>query len=59
MQPRGASLTLTCPWPSRRMAGLLTPVLRGVDGLTLTAISEAIADLAERARRGRLQQQEL
>lgn len=39
--------------------GLLTPVLRGVDGLSLTAISERIADLAERARRGRLQQQEL
>jgi pyruvate dehydrogenase E2 component (dihydrolipoamide acetyltransferase) len=39
--------------------GLLTPVLRGVDGLTLTAISEQIADLAERARSGRLKQQEL
>jgi pyruvate dehydrogenase E2 component (dihydrolipoamide acetyltransferase) len=39
--------------------GLLTPVLRGVDGLSLTEISGRIADLAERARRGRLQQQEL
>lgn len=39
--------------------GLLTPVLRGVDALSLTAISEQIAELAERARRGRLRQQEL
>lgn len=39
--------------------GLLTPVLRGVEGLSLTAISDRIADLAERARNGRLQQHEL
>ena len=39
--------------------GLLTPVLRGVDALSLTAVSAGIADLADRARRGRLQQQEL
>ncbi|MET4144729.1 pyruvate dehydrogenase complex dihydrolipoamide acetyltransferase long form [Arthrobacter sp. UYCo732] len=39
--------------------GLLTPVLRGVDGLSLTAIGDRISDLAERARHGRLQQREL
>ena len=39
--------------------GLLTPVVRDVDGLGVVALSEAIADLAERARAGRLRQQEL
>jgi pyruvate dehydrogenase E2 component (dihydrolipoamide acetyltransferase) len=39
--------------------GLLTPVLRSVDTLSLSAISAAIADLAERARAGKLRQQEL
>ncbi|TFB87370.1 pyruvate dehydrogenase complex dihydrolipoamide acetyltransferase [Cryobacterium algoricola] len=39
--------------------GLLTPVLRGVEGLTLTNISERVADLAGRARQGKLRQQEL
>ncbi|MES2095065.1 MAG: dihydrolipoamide acetyltransferase family protein [Actinomycetota bacterium] len=39
--------------------GLLTPVLRGVDTLSLSAISTSIADLAERARAGKLRQQEL
>ncbi|MEO5920428.1 MAG: 2-oxo acid dehydrogenase subunit E2, partial [Pseudolysinimonas sp.] len=39
--------------------GLLTPVLRDADSLTLLEISAAVADLAERARSGRLQQYEL
>lgn len=39
--------------------GLLTPVLRGVDSLTLTQVAAGVADLAERARAGRLQQREL
>jgi pyruvate dehydrogenase E2 component (dihydrolipoamide acetyltransferase) len=39
--------------------GLLTPVLRGVDRLTLVEVSETVAELAERARAGRLQQHEL
>ncbi len=39
--------------------GLLTPVLRDVDSLTLLEISASVADLAERARSGRLQQHEL
>ncbi|TFB92965.1 MULTISPECIES: 2-oxo acid dehydrogenase subunit E2 [unclassified Cryobacterium] len=39
--------------------GLLTPVLRGVEGLTLTSISERVADLAGRARKGKLRQEEL
>ncbi|MCU1402357.1 MAG: pyruvate dehydrogenase complex dihydrolipoamide acetyltransferase [Microbacteriaceae bacterium] len=39
--------------------GLLTPVLRGVDSMSLSSVSAAIADLAERARAGRLKQQEL
>jgi pyruvate dehydrogenase E2 component (dihydrolipoamide acetyltransferase) len=39
--------------------GLVTPVVRGVDGLALTRLSAVVADLAERARAGRLQQQEL
>jgi pyruvate dehydrogenase E2 component (dihydrolipoamide acetyltransferase) len=39
--------------------GLLTPVLRGVESMTLSEISVAISGLAERARAGRLQQQEL
>jgi pyruvate dehydrogenase E2 component (dihydrolipoamide acetyltransferase) len=39
--------------------GLLTPVLRGVEKLSLTSISEQIADLAGRARAGKLKQNEL
>lgn len=39
--------------------GLLTPVLRGVEKLTLSSISAAIAALAGRAREGRLRQSEL
>ena len=39
--------------------GLLTPVARGVDGLSLGRLSATVAELAERARAGRLQQHEL
>jgi pyruvate dehydrogenase E2 component (dihydrolipoamide acetyltransferase) len=39
--------------------GLLTPVVRGVDTLPLSALSARVADLAQRARAGRLQQHEL
>jgi pyruvate dehydrogenase E2 component (dihydrolipoamide acetyltransferase) len=39
--------------------GLLTPVLRGVDRLTLVEVSDTVAELASRAREGRLQQHEL
>jgi pyruvate dehydrogenase E2 component (dihydrolipoamide acetyltransferase) len=39
--------------------GLLTPVLRGVGGLPLSAISAQTADLAARARTGKIKQQEL
>ncbi|NLF06124.1 MAG: pyruvate dehydrogenase complex dihydrolipoamide acetyltransferase [Actinomycetales bacterium] len=39
--------------------GLLTPVVRGVDRLTVTEVSAAVADLAGRAREGRLRQDEL
>lgn len=39
--------------------GLLTPVVRGVDRLTVTEVSAAVADLATRAREGRLRQDEL
>jgi pyruvate dehydrogenase E2 component (dihydrolipoamide acetyltransferase) len=39
--------------------GLLTPVLRGVEALTLTQVGGAIAELAGRARAGRLRQDEL
>ncbi|MBO4253155.1 2-oxo acid dehydrogenase subunit E2 [Streptomyces griseorubiginosus] len=39
--------------------GLLTPVVRGVHTLTVTELSARLADLAERARAGRLQQHEL
>ncbi|HET8927498.1 MAG TPA: dihydrolipoamide acetyltransferase family protein [Microbacterium sp.] len=39
--------------------GLLTPVVQDADRLGIVALSEAIADLAERARSGRLRQQEL
>lgn len=39
--------------------GLLAPVLRGVDTPSPSAISASIADLAERARGGRLRQLEL
>jgi pyruvate dehydrogenase E2 component (dihydrolipoamide acetyltransferase) len=40
-------------------SGLLTPVVRGIERLTLTEISAAVRDLAERAREGRLKQHEL
>jgi pyruvate dehydrogenase E2 component (dihydrolipoamide acetyltransferase) len=39
--------------------GLLTPVLRGVDLLPLSAIAAQIADLAARARDGKIKQHEL
>jgi pyruvate dehydrogenase E2 component (dihydrolipoamide acetyltransferase) len=39
--------------------GLLTPVLRGVERMTLVEVSATVAELAERARGGRLQQHEL
>jgi pyruvate dehydrogenase complex dihydrolipoamide acetyltransferase long form len=39
--------------------GLITPVIRGVDKLSLSQVSAAVVDLAERARAGRLQQHEL
>ena len=39
--------------------GLVTPVVRDVDRRSLTEVSRDIRDLADRARSGRLQQQEL
>ncbi|RFA11368.1 hypothetical protein B7R54_17370 [Subtercola boreus] len=39
--------------------GLLTPVVRGVDQLSVTGVSERIAELAGRAREGKLRQNEL
>ena len=39
--------------------GLLTPVLRSVETASLTALSTSIAELAERARAGKLRQEEL
>lgn len=39
--------------------GLLTPVLRGVDTMSIGAVSARVAELAERARLGRLQQKDL
>ncbi|RZU75010.1 pyruvate dehydrogenase E2 component (dihydrolipoamide acetyltransferase) [Micromonospora kangleipakensis] len=39
--------------------GLLTPVVRGVDSMTVTEVSRATRELAERARDGRLRQEEL
>ena len=39
--------------------GLVTPVLRGVDRMSVSEISAAVKDFAERAKEGRLQQQEL
>jgi pyruvate dehydrogenase E2 component (dihydrolipoamide acetyltransferase) len=39
--------------------GLLTPVIRGAEGKTITGISEEIAELATRARAGRLKQYEI
>jgi pyruvate dehydrogenase E2 component (dihydrolipoamide acetyltransferase) len=40
-------------------SGLLTPVVRGVERLTVPAISAIVRDLATRAREGRLRQDEL
>lgn len=39
--------------------GLVTPVLRGVDHMTLSAVAAASGDLVARARSGRLRQEEL
>lgn len=39
--------------------GLLTPVLRGVDRLPISAISAQVADVAGRARDGKIKQHEL
>lgn len=40
-------------------SGLLTPVLRGADRLSISDLSATIRDLVDRARRGRLKQDEL
>jgi pyruvate dehydrogenase E2 component (dihydrolipoamide acetyltransferase) len=40
-------------------AGLVAPVLRGVDQLSLSGVAAASSDLVDRARSGRLQQEEL
>ncbi len=40
-------------------AGLVAPVLRGVDRLSLSGVAAASSDLVDRARSGRLQQEEL
>jgi pyruvate dehydrogenase E2 component (dihydrolipoamide acetyltransferase) len=39
--------------------GLVTPVLRSVERMTLTEVARTVADLAERSRAGRLKQHEL
>lgn len=39
--------------------GLTTPVLRGIERMSLTELSATIAEMAERARSGRLKQHEL
>ena len=39
--------------------GLVTPVLRSVERMSLTEVSATVADLAERARAGRVKQHEL
>jgi pyruvate dehydrogenase E2 component (dihydrolipoamide acetyltransferase) len=39
--------------------GLLTPVVRGVEGLPVAAIAATVGDLVARAREGRLRQDEL
>ena len=39
--------------------GLVTPVVRSVEELSVTAVARTVRDLAERARAGRLQQHEL
>ncbi|MEV4737555.1 2-oxo acid dehydrogenase subunit E2 [Microbacterium sp. LWO14-1.2] len=39
--------------------GLTTPVLRGIERMSLTEVSATIAEMAERARAGRLKQHEL
>jgi len=39
--------------------GLVTPVIRGLEKLTLTEITRTVADLAGRAREGKLRQHEL
>lgn len=39
--------------------GLLTPVLRGVDSMSITAVAATVRDLAERAKAGTLRQEEL
>jgi pyruvate dehydrogenase E2 component (dihydrolipoamide acetyltransferase) len=39
--------------------GLVTPVVRGIETLSISAISRTVRDLAERAREGKLKQHEL
>ncbi len=39
--------------------GLVTPVLRGLDGMSISAVAVASADLVDRARSGRLREDEL
>ncbi|MFD4527889.1 2-oxo acid dehydrogenase subunit E2 [Streptomyces sp. NPDC058470] len=39
--------------------GLVTPVLRGVDGMAVSAVAAGVRDFVERAKAGRLRQEEL
>ncbi len=39
--------------------GLVTPVLRSVEGMTISSVAAAVRDFAERAKAGRLRQDEL
>jgi pyruvate dehydrogenase E2 component (dihydrolipoamide acetyltransferase) len=39
--------------------GLLTPVVRGVDGMSVSTLARTTRDLADRAKAGRLRQEEL
>ena len=39
--------------------GLITPVLRGVDQMSVSEVSSSVRDLVERARNGRLKQHEI
>lgn len=54
-QYRHADISIAVAVPT----GLITPVLRGVDQMSVSEVSAGIRDLAERARHGRLKQHEI
>src|SRR3546814_20322534 len=56
--PRSTRTDTLFPYTTLFRSGLITPVVKGVDAKSLSVVSLDIADLAQRAREGKLAPQE-